>query len=936
MKPERFSRIREIFEEVLEQPAVRRGEVLEELSAGDAELKEEIVSLLAAHEGSGDFLEAPSEESLSQVLNPTFGEDLVGRSLGAYRVLEVLGSGGMGTVYLAEQENPRRKVALKVLRALTASPEEAQRFRLEADALARLRHPSIAQVYEAGVAGVSSLGETPWYAMELMEGATDILEHVRARNLGLPARLDLFAIVCDAVHHGHQRGIIHRDIKPGNVLVDSDGRPKIIDFGVARMADGDGGRAGPRTEVGQIIGTWQYMSPEQLAADPESVDTRIDVYALGVLLSELLCGQAPIDIAGRPVVEAALAITHDEPRAPSTIDGQLPSELDWIVLRAVEKDRERRYAGANELAADIRRFLAHEPLLAGPPSRVYAARKFVRRHRFGVAAACLLLATLVAGIASTTRAMFAAQESQELERLAKLGAEDEADKARRVTELLTQMWSKALPSQEGAAVRLVDAMDQAVDMIDRDLKTQPEIQAMLLSTIGGIYRGLGLDARAQPIVSSALTVLEETVGHNHRDTAACLTLLGRLQENQGAYEEAEMLYRDAFDIRTLILGPDHRTTLSSRRDLASVLEARRSWAAAEGEYRRNLETRVATHGEEDAGSIIALRGLAGVLRKQGRLDEAEQLLGREVAIGRQILERRRAAEGDSAPGTLLAMGSLAQVLRRQGSLDESAALLEQVVEYRRAAQGDTAPQTVAAIHTVIDTLDIAERGSEAAEWARHLHSVLRGEKGEEHAQTLLAADRLALLLAAVGEVVEAEELLRSGVDQRRHSRAAMGKRGTVDYLNALHRLGLFYGSLGRYRESRETLEEAQRVSLEEFESDSYLATITDVYLAEQLIHTGYLEGAQVMLLGLEDDLARIFPATHWRLARNRALLGHCLDLLGQVKRAETLLLDGYSALERADPADEGSSRESLGWLIEHFKRVDKPQQVKRYEALLEQ
>ncbi|MDP6839367.1 MAG: serine/threonine-protein kinase [Planctomycetota bacterium] len=935
MKPERFSRIRTIFEEVLEQPVAKRAETLAELCGDDGELKQEVLELLAAHEGDGEFLEAPPDDSLERVFRPTSGGDLVGRNLGAYRVLETLGSGGMGTVYLAEQESPRRKVALKVLRSLTASPEEAQRFRLEADVLARLRHPNIAQVYEAGVAGVSSLGETPWYAMELLEGAQDILTHASERELGIRARLALLAAVCDAVHHGHQRGIIHRDLKPGNVMVDSDGRPKIIDFGVARMVERDDGRASPQTEVGQIIGTWQYMSPEQLAADPENVDTRIDVYALGVLLCELLCGRAPIDISGRPVVEAARAITNHEPRPPSYYDRQLPRELDWIVLRAVEKDRERRYAGANELAADMRRFLAHEPLVAGPPSRIYVARKFVRRHRFGVAAASLILLTLLAGIASTTRAMFAAQESQELEHHAKLAAEDEADKARRVTELLTQMWSKALPSQEGAAVRLVDAMDQAVDMIDRDLKSQPEIQAMLLYTIGGIYRGMGLDVRAMPIVLSALEVLEETVGHNQRDTAACLTLLGRLQEDQGEHSEAERFYREALDIRTLLLGPDHRATLSSRRDLASVLEARRSWVAAEDEYRRNLEARVATHGEEDAGSVIALRGLAGVLRKQGRMREANDLLEREVAISRQVVERRRAAEKGDGPGTLLAMGSLAQVLRRQGHLAESAALLERVVAIRSETLGALAPQTVAATHTLIDTLDLAERGTEAVQWARQLHRLLLAENGAQHAGSMLAADRLALLLAAVGEAVEAEELLLAGVDQRRALRSASGKRGMVDYINALHRLGLFYGSVDRHGESREALEVARQVALEELGEGSYLATISDVYLADQLIHTDSLEGARDMLAGLEEPLARVFPDSHWRLARNLALLGHCLDLLGQVGPAERLLLDGYAGLENADPADAESTRASLTWLIEHFERVHKPEQVARYQALLD-
>jgi non-specific serine/threonine protein kinase/serine/threonine-protein kinase len=934
VKPERFSRIRAVFEEVVEEPASLREEALDRLCEDDAELKVEVLSLLVADAGADDFLEPPDGEALDRVFRRTFGEDLVGSSLGAYRVLEVLGSGGMGTVYLAEQDNPRRKVALKVLRSRSASSEQAERFRVEADALARLRHPNIAQVFEAGVEGVSGIGETPWYAMELLEGATDLLNYADKNDLGVNERLVLFAVVCDAVHHGHQRGIIHRDLKPGNVLVDREGVPKIIDFGVARMADAEDGRAGPETEVGQIIGTWQYMSPEQIAGDPENVDTRIDVYALGVLLCELLCGHAPIDIAGRPVVEAALAITNDVARPPSFFAKDVPQELDWIVLRAVEKERERRYSGASELAIDIRRFLAHEPLLAGPPDRIYAARKFVRRHRFGVAAAGVILLSLVGGITSTTLAMLEARRSQDLEHQAKLKAEDEADKARLVTEILTQMWSKALPGQEGGAVRMVDAMDQAVDMIDRELKGQPEIQAMLLSTIGSIYRGLGLDERAQPIVVSALAVFEETDGHYHRNTAACMTLLGNLHENQGNYLEAQRLYEEALEIRIRVLGPDHRATLSSRQNLASILEARESWIASEQVYRENLEARMQTHGEEDPGALIAMRGLAGVLRKQGRVKEADDLLNQEVQISRRILDQRRSVGGDSDPGTLLAMRQLAQVLLRQERFAESAAVQEEEVSIRWGEQYRGAVQTLSAVYAYIEVLDLAERSADAVEWTRKIHEVLSESKGAQHTQTLLALDRLALLLASMGEVVDAEKIFLEGVEIRRQARILAGSRGVVDFVSALHRLGLFYGDEGRHDDSRVVMEEALSVSREELGSETYFAVMSQVYLADQLTLTGAIGRAQAILTELEGSLVQVFRSSqHWRHARNHAALGRCLDLLGDVETAEKILLDGYAALRRAEPMDEGSTQEVLSWLIDHFQRVDKPEQVRRYQLL---
>ena len=385
MRVESWARVSELFMEAVLLPAAERQAFLGK-SAIDAEVRAELERLLAAHERGGDSLDEP-------FLPPSAPAP---RSrIGNYTLLRVLGSGGMGTVYEALQDNPQRTVALKTLRLGFSSPARLQRFQFEAEVLGNLRHPSVAQIYEAGTH--EEEGQLfPYFAMELVAGARDLLSYARMEGLSREARIALFLEVCDAVHHGHQKGVIHRDLKAGNILVDAEGRVKVIDFGVAR-ATGERKDA-ERTQAGQIVGTLATMSPEQLASDPDQVDVRSDVYSLGVVLYELLAGKPPYDLAGLPLVEALQVVR--EGRAPRA--GELPRELNWIALRALEKDPARRYASVLELAADLRRYLAHEPVLARAPSKSYLARKFVQRNKTVVAALSAIVLVLVLGIVGTS------------------------------------------------------------------------------------------------------------------------------------------------------------------------------------------------------------------------------------------------------------------------------------------------------------------------------------------------------------------------------------------------------------------------------------------------------------------------------------------------------------------------------------------------------
>jgi eukaryotic-like serine/threonine-protein kinase len=419
----------ELFGEAAQMPAPERDAFLDRECAGDARLRAEVASLLSHLDSAGGFLARGLFDG--PIVEPKMLRDASlanGTRVSRYKVDRMLGEGGMGIVYLAQQETPRRDVALKVIRPSAATPAMLRRFVREAEVLGRLQHPGIAQIFEAGTADVGGGAEQPFLAMELVIGEP-ITDYARRAGLGLRERLDLIARLCDAVEHAHQRGMIHRDLKPANILVDGLGQPKILDFGVARAIDAGLPGATMATEVGTLIGTLAYMSPEQVGGDPASVDTRSDVYGLGVILYELVCGRRPLELGESGLFEAARRIRDEEPARPGTLKRELRGDVETIVLKAIAKDRERRYASAGALREDLRRYLAGEPIMARQDSTLYILRKTVRRHR-----------GLVAGIALTLVGLAAfgvyASIQSEKERRARVHAEMEQQRADRTADLL--------------------------------------------------------------------------------------------------------------------------------------------------------------------------------------------------------------------------------------------------------------------------------------------------------------------------------------------------------------------------------------------------------------------------------------------------------------------------------------------------------------------
>lgn len=536
-----------------------------------------------------------------------------------YRVLHEIGSGGMGVVFAAEQLHPRRMVALKLIRAGIHSRDGLQRFQREIAALARLQHRGIAQIHAAGA--FPAAGSTqPFLAMELVCGRP-LLAH--ARSLPRRAQLALFGEICAAVQHAHQKGVIHRDLKPPNILVDEAGQPKVLDFGIARIAAGTSTDDAPTID-GQLLGTVPYLGPEQLCGDPRDIDVRADVHALGVLLYEMLTGTLPYAIAGKPLGEQLRVVVETAPRPLGDVDRTLRGDLTTIVMKALAKEREQRYAAAAELARDIERFLRHEPIAARPPGRVYLLRKFARRHRVGVAAAGALLGAVVATTVITWRA--------ERETRAMLA---EAEGAR---DFLQEVLIQSSPEQNGGDTpTLAHALELALQRVDTHLREQPRVRAAVEHTLGRVLGGLGRLDDAEQHLRTALRLFEQEYGARDRKILYALLHLAQIRMRQGELDDADRMIQRALGMRDL-LEPEHAMLLAEAWNTLAAAEYRRGRLAdSERAMRAAIAALQDVESDElrEANSPIYDGVLAVILSARGSVQEADLLFCRAAQQLRQ-------------------------------------------------------------------------------------------------------------------------------------------------------------------------------------------------------------------------------------------------------------------------------------------------------------
>ncbi|MCP5051541.1 MAG: serine/threonine protein kinase [bacterium] len=737
MDIEREREIHRIFREALKKPQEERDEFIKKECAGDPELYNEVTACLSTVEEAEDhtFLLSPIPGGIKQLLEQDQKSRF--RRLGDYEILSVLGEGGMGTVYLARQEYPiERKVALKLIKPGMDSDFSGKRFEIEQQALAKMQHPNIAQVYGSGT---GENGEA-YFVMEYIEEGTPITGYCRTGNLTVQQRLRLFLNVCDAVQYAHQQGIIHRDIKPSNILVaphTGGGNVKIIDFGIAKAIEGNEPSLSPgtkppansfSTQTGVTVGSPGYMSPEQLDV-PSEVDTRTDIYSLGVVLYELLTGTLPAEEPGAAPLDL-------------NIKGGSHPDLGWIIHKALQNDKDKRYATAAQLARDIRRHLGNRPVEAVPHGFLYRAGKFAKRHKWGVSVSVILFLAVILGVIGTVSGM--------------IRAEEEARKAGTTIEVLQEFLTSADLEANGPDVKLMELLVSFSSRMENgDMKhLNPEIAATLHYTFGQMYLGLGVYEKANFHAGKAYDIRDRYIDPHHPQTLGALDFKGEVLWHSGKKEEGETLIRQALEKGSRILGENHPDTLRSRGNMVMVLMEQNRIPQAERLTRQNLDAYLQLRGEEHPDSLDTMANLSTILETRLQFKEAEELLRRVVKI-------RKRAFGPKYFPTVMATNQLALLLAQQGKIREAAELCQQ--ELLRC-QKEFGPLHSAAAVTLESLAAIRmEQGkpAEAESLLRQALDIYKQRLGEEHANTMAADEKLADVLLQQGKEIQAQALLKS-------------------------------------------------------------------------------------------------------------------------------------------------------------------------------
>ncbi len=703
------------------------------------------------------------------------GELAPGRSIGRYRLVRKVGEGGMGEVWEAEQEKPvRRRVALKVILQGMNTRQIVARFESERQALAMMNHPCIARVFDAGASERGS----PYFVMEYVAGVP-ISKHCDQNRLTARERIELFIQVCEGVQHAHQKAIIHRDLKPSNVLVtELDGKavPKIIDFGIAKATDQALTEKTLFTDLGQIVGTPEYMSPEQADTRTQDIDTRSDVYSLGVILYQLLAGALPFDsgkLRESGLHELLRVIREVDPPSPSTrvsslgeasaslarrrstelpaLCRQLKRDLDWIVMKAIEKDRVRRYASPSELAADLVRYLRDEPVMARPPSTAYRVRKFVRRHTAGVAAASLLLLLLVAFAA--TMAVQARRIAQERDR-----ANREAQAATQVSQFLVNLFRVSDPNEaRGNTITAREILDRGAVEIREDLADQPEVQARLQGTMGEVYRNLGLAEAAEPLLREALETRRRVQGEDHPDTLTAMRELAIVYYYLARYEEAEQFFSQSLEGRRRVLGANASATLESMNSLANLYNRLGRFPEAEPLYVAALDAQRRLLGRDHVDTLKTMNNLASLYKMQERFADAEPL-------ARETIETRRRILGADHPDTLGALQKLASIHIARKEYGKAEPLDIEVLEGFRRVMGDEHPETLVQMNNLADLYRLQGHYEKAEPLLIQSLETQRRVLGSDHPDTFLSMESLAHLYKDAANYGKAEPLYLEVLD----------------------------------------------------------------------------------------------------------------------------------------------------------------------------
>jgi eukaryotic-like serine/threonine-protein kinase len=947
------SRVEEIFKAALKLQPAARPAFLSQACGGDAHQRARVEELLAAHvcsagrtDGGGvagsypdDVTQTcaaaaapggpgPSSPEVGSPAAPAapqpeapattatqagpFDEGL--GTVGRYKLLQQIGEGGFGLVFLAEQRTPvHRRVALKIIKLGMDTRQVVARFEAERQALALMEHPNIAKVMDAGETETGR----PYFVMELVPGVP-ITEYCDRNHLTIGERLELLVQVCRAVQHAHTKGIIHRDLKPGNVLVSTqDGRPvaKVIDFGIAKATHAALTDKTLLTGFHQLIGTPAYMSPEQ-AEGSADLDTRTDVYSLGVLLYELLTGSTPF--SPKELLQAGISEVHRiirevEPPRPSTRLSQsaatlatvaanrriepsrlriaMHGELDWIVMKCIDKDRARRYDSVGDLSADLTRYRSGEAVAAAPPSAAYRVRKFTRRHRAGVVAGALVAAALLGGLSMALVGLRSAVRARDAETAARRTAEQaqqvasvneqralaEAAKSSAVLNFVTEMFSAIDPVlARGHAVTVAEVLDPAAEKVGQAFAGQPDSEAIVRGVLGQAYVQVGRYAEAERELGRAWDLRS---ARGQVDDPAALTLLhnfGVAVLQAGDVDRGRTLLQQACEQRSARLGPLHHDTLETRSLLAVARQRGGDVAGAITDIRAVLADQERALGRTDRQTIESLCSLADLLESADAREEA-------LATAQDAAQRATAAHGAACNLALMAHSIEAETLLTLNRPEEAAALLEQVVQGKEKLYGENHPGTLVSLDVLARALEALRQDQRAITLHRTIASRATQGLGERHPETLTYLNNLAQALRRAGQLDEAEPIYRRVLALRREIN---GERGQ-ETLIVMSNLGLNLMQRHAAAEALPLLREALDGFRAILPAGHWIVGVAQLNLGRCEAALGHHPEAEALLTGAHTLLKESLGATNSRTVQARAALAELYEAWGQPAEAQT-------------------------------------------------
>ncbi|MBU0637320.1 MAG: serine/threonine-protein kinase [Planctomycetes bacterium] len=877
-----------LYQRAVDLPPEQRAALLQQRAGTNRALRIAVERLLHAYEQApADFLRTGAAGA-----GPA-KHDTVPPRIDRYQIIRELGEGGCGTVYLARQESPVcRDVAMKVIRLGMDTEQTLARFATEQQILAIMDHPNIAKVYDAGI---TEQGR-PYFVMECVAGVP-VTEYCAAHELSVAARLRLFIQVCGAVQHAHQKGIIHRDIKPSNILVDRADDdlhvPKVIDFGIAKALAGSLSEQTLQTEPGQLIGTPQYMSPEQCYGDPHDIDTRCDVYALGIVLYELLVGCTPYDLRSTPPLDIPRVMREIQPARLSTINRVFRGDLETIVHKALEKDPQRRYQTARDLSRDIERYLANEPIEAKRDSYWYVLRKTLQQHRAAVAVAATFVVLLV---------VFGAAMALMYGR-----AEAEAGTARRVQQFLQEILAAANPYDTRQTNRsLRELLDDTTRQIEATATIQPRVRAAVQHTLGVAYANLGVHTAAENHLQAALETRRTTWGAGHPAVAETMSEFGGLRHLQGRDEEAETLLRAAIAVQRRLAPEDQDALGSSLTRLAFVLVQLGQYDKAEAAGRESAELAKRLHGPRHFTVADGLSAIACALQQKTEFAAAESLL-------RQALDIDRSYFGGEHAVVARDLNNLAFLLRNMGGYTDVEQYHREALEIQRRILGKEHPDVATSLDNLAAVLKLKGDLAAAEPLFREALAMRRRLLGDCSLRVALSWLNLASCLEESGAYNDAEQALRQALAVYTDNARA----NHPDIASALCQLGGLLRQCGRYDEAKQELQRAlniQRKTLGSRHAD-VLVTLNNLAIVYQ-DERDWASAEQLLreALGLSREL---LGDEHPHVAVYLGNLGAVLRDLGKHAEAEQYLYEALTLMRKtcgSEQAEVANTLQDIGRL----------------------